>query len=165
MTKKYLTAIFAMLLFISGCISPATEYEKPVQFYYCAVESGYDVDSTAIQSETRECAASGSIEAILNTYLSGPQHEGLRSPFPAAMKLISFTQTESVASITLSEDFSSLAKLELTLACGCIAMTVLGLTDVETVNISAENALLNGQQTITMNAETLQLLDIAAEGQ
>ena len=59
----------------------------------------------------------------------------------------------------LSTEFSNLNNLELTLSSSCLALTVLQLTGAEKVCISAQGALLNGQQAITMTRESLLLSD------
>ena len=162
---KQSIAILLTLLLLSACSAPAPDNQQQLQFYYCTVDSGFDADSSAIRAESRECNSLTNVEEILTVYLAGPQSADLCSPFPAALHLVSVTTDAPAVSITLSRELSDLTKLDLTMACACIAMTVMALTGTETVHISAEDALLNGQQTITMNAETLQLLDLATEGQ
>lgn len=162
--KRTCSILLITLMCLSAC-SQNMKYEQPVQFYYCTAGNSFDATSTTIGSETVECASMGTEVNILEAYLAGPQSSTLRSPFPAGLMLVSYARTNSDVTITFSAELGNLSKLDLTLACGCIAMTVLSFAEVETVHISAENVLLNGQETITMKAETLQLLDICTDGQ
>ena len=164
MMKRTCSVLLIALMCFSAC-SQNVKYEQPVQFYYCTAGNSFDTNSTTIGSETIECATMGTETEILEAYLTGPQSSALRSPFPAGLMLVSYARTNSEVTITFSAELGNLSKLDLTLACGCITMTVLSFAEVETVHISAENVLLNGQETITMNAETLQLLDICTDGQ
>lgn len=158
--RKWIAFILAAALCLGlwGC-SKQSQYESPVQFYYCAQELSYTVGSAAIRHETREGAGMGSLEQVLGIYLAGPESEGLRSPFPAGVKLVEVRQEADTLYVTLSAGLARLSGLELVIACGCITMTCLSLTDAETVSIQAENALLNNQQAIVMDADSLLLLD------
>lgn len=161
--KKHIAIIWVCLLLLSGCSAPSAEYEKPVQFYYYTANSGFDASATAICPETRECATLETLEAVITLYLSGPESEDLISPFPQKLRLISCRQDATVVSVTFSKELANLNNLDLTLACGCITMTLLELTGAEQVSISAENELLNGKATITMDKDSLQLQDIVVE--
>ena len=66
--------------------------------------------------------------------------------------------------VTVSKELAQLSGLELTLACSCLSMTCMELTGAENIVISAENSLLDGQKSITMNKDTLLLID-KAEGE
>ena len=50
------------------------------------------------------------------------------------------------------------------MACGCITMTCLTLTDATQVTIEANESLLDGHKSITMGRDSLILSDHAAKG-
>lgn len=161
--KKQLLVLLCILHLLSGC-SQAAPYEKPVEFYYCAGSYSYETGTSAIVSETREGADMHSLEETLRAYLAGPESGELVSPFPAGLKLVAIRQEGGTVFITLSKELSQLTNLSLSMACGCITMTCLGLTDAEQVTIEAEDSLLNGQKSITMDRNSLLLADRSAEG-
>lgn len=161
--KKQLLVLLCVLLLLSGC-SQAAPYEKPVEFYYCADSYSYETGTAAIVSETREGADMHSLEETLRAYLAGPESEELVSPFPAGLKLVAVRQEGNTVFATFSKELAQLTNLSLSMACGCITMTCLGLTDAEQVTIEVEDSLLNGQKSITMDRNSLLLTDRSAEG-
>ena len=161
--KKYIAVLLSLLLLLGGCSAPAPIPEETLRFYYCTADAGFDSDAVSIQAEMREIRAFDTTESIIRTYLSGPTNEGLASPFPSGVKLISLAEEESTFFITLSEEFAKLSNLELTMACSCLALTILDMTDADYVSISAENSLLNGQQTIIFDRNAVLLQDAAVE--
>lgn len=161
--KKQLIFILCILFLLSGC-SQAAQYEKPVAFYYCASSYTYESGTAAIAAETREGAGMYSLEEYFRAYLAGPEDKDLVSPFPADLKLISIRQEGNMVFITLSEELAQLKNLSLSMACACITMTCLALTDAEQVTIEAENSLLDGQKSITMDKNSLLLADQSTEG-
>lgn len=158
--KKSIAILLAVMLCLGlwGC-EQASSMENPVNFYYLTADLSYKIDSTAIRSETREGAEMGSLEHILSIYLAGPESETLRSPFPEKLDLVQVQQDGTTVFITVSAELARLSGLELVMACGCISMTCLELTDAEKVSISAADALLNGQGSIIMDKNSLLLLD------
>ena len=156
--KKLIWILFAVIMLLSACAKPPL-YQNTVDFYYCVSELQYSAQSSSIASESRECQHLNTNEDIIRLYLLGPQNSSLRSPFPNDIQLLSMHQNESTIYLLLSTEFSNLNNLELTLSSSCLALTVLQLTGAEKVCISAQGALLNGQQAITMTRESLLLSD------
>lgn len=163
--KQYFVLFLAcfMMLVFTGCHTNTPVEEGPA-FYYCAADLNYDMQSKAILSEHRTDAQNGSLEETLTLYLAGPQSETLRSPFPAGLTLVQAHRGYTDLSITLSDELAALSGLELTIVCCCLTLTGMELTGAEQVVISAENALLNGQKSITMDRNSLLLLDTVLEG-
>ena len=163
--KKHIAFLLSLLLLLSGCSAPVPVQEDALRFYYCTAETDFDNDAVTIQSEMREAGVSDTTESIIRIYLKGPMGDGLTSPFPAGVQLIALIEEEHTVFVTLSKEFAKLSNLELTMACSCLALTVLDLTDMNYVSIAAENSLLNGQQAIIFDRNTVLLQDAAAEQQ
>lgn len=161
--KKYIAVLLSLLLLLGGCSAPAPIQEETLRFYYCTADVSYDSNAVSIQSEMREISTLDTTESIIRTYLAGPVSEELSPPFPAGVKLIAITEEESIVFVTLSEEFAKLSNLDLTMACSCLALTILDMTDADYVSIAAEDSLLNGQQTIIFDRNTVLLQDAAVE--
>lgn len=129
-----------MLLLLCGCSS--YQDNTSVTFYYpCSViSSGADA---VIAGEHRVISSSREdLQYVLSLYLSGPADTTLYSPFPAGVQLKSCRQIESQVEILLSPGLDKLTSLEQTIACTCLAQTVLELTGAETVRIATEQGSL-----------------------
>ena len=162
--KKLFAMILSVFLLmgICGC-QKETPQPEGIAFYYCVSELSFGIHDSAIEAEYRQGIRKDNWAGVLNVYLKGPESGDLRSPFPAGLKTVSTAMEQSTAYITVTEELGSLSGLELTLACASLAMTCLELTGAETVVISADGALLDGQKSITLDANTLLLLDTVTE--
>lgn len=76
--------------------------------------------------------------ALLALLMAGPEEEGSRSPFPAGTRVRAWHREENRVSVDLSEAYSGLAGVELSLADGCIVLTLCQLEGVEEVYITVE---------------------------
>lgn len=146
------------LLFSAGCSRRQSKPEG-TPFYYCVAEPAYGNGSTSISREYRSDVPEDSLMAAFELYLAGPESAEMISPFPEGMKILSAVQEGDTVLLTVSMELTALTGLDLTMACGCLTMTSLALTDAKQVQISPIYGLLDGQRTITMNEDTLLLLD------
>ena len=162
--KKILSLFLVIVLLISlvGCSREAPEPEG-IPFYYCAAETSYSDGDSVITAEYRSSLQGDTLQETLENYLAGPLSRELRSPFPEGMRILAAWQDGSTVYVTVSRELTGLTGLELTIACGCLTLTCLALTDGTQVEISPIEGLLDGQRTITMDENTLLLLDTAAE--
>ncbi len=160
MKKLVSLILLACMLFTLSSCSEQTQPESPVTFYYRRANVSYTSGSSIVDSEQREGKGHASdITFLLKEYLQGPISQELVSAIPENTKLIKFSQSENSAQVLLSDGFARLSSLDLTICCACITLTVIGLTGVETVQISTQNVPLNNQPHITMNKDCLLLLD------
>ena len=148
----YFLAI-VLLLGLCGCGQEAVKLHTPVNFYYLRVEPTYgSSDSLIAPVATEGFGYSGREAALLELYLTtAPDSEQYYSPFPADLKLLALDISGSTADIQLDKSFAKLTGMDLTLACACLTLTVLDLTEVETVRITAKNATLDGVAQIIMD--------------
>ena len=73
--------------------------------------------------------------------------------------MISYQKQNGIAQIVLSDEIAQLEGITLSIACGCLAKTVMALDDVYGVRIYAETMTLEHRDYIYMDFETLLLLD------
>jgi germination protein M len=164
--KKFLCLIllFSMLLWVAGCSEDAPEPEG-VPFYYCILQPDYAPENAILSPEYRKEIAVGSLEEQLALYLQGPISAELRSPFPEGSRLVGISQENGTVYVTLSPEITLLTGVDLTMACGCLTLTILSLTEAQQVQIRSVSGLLDGQRSITMDKNTLLLLDGAGKGE
>lgn len=161
--KRFLSLflLLALVCCLTACKQKET-MEDPVTFYYQNKEFSHGSGSSVILGETRESAGiSEDIISLLNLYLKGPVSENLLKTFPNGTKLLKFHIDGEIANVVLSDQITLADGIELTVACGCLAKTVMELTGVTGVNICAENLPLGNKQNIYMDLNSLLLLDIS----
>lgn len=164
---KRLTALILILFMIPGlwACGQKEEFVSPVNFYYLRAplpngEIHHGSADSVIVPEIREGDGHQANHAdLLDIYLLGPLDEDCRSPYPVGTTLEEFTLENGVASIVLSDDFGELTGIDLSLACGCLTLTIMDMTGAESVSIQAESAMLDGKAAITMDRNTLVLID------
>ena len=153
--KRILTLILA--LFILSCFSGCRQSSSTatVNFYYCAAAPKYHTQTSVIQPESRKIDGDLSdLDGILRLYLEGPVSGQLTSPFPSGTLLKTVQLGKEVTEVVLSDDVGSLSGIELMIACGCLAKTVLEVSQSEIVHIRAENILLNNHAYIEFTEQS-----------
>ncbi len=154
-----LICIVAVVASFCGCGNNDTDYTRPVNLYYCTDTVDYKSTESVFAYETRDLYGwSERLLDFLNVYLTGPKKNGLVSPFPIGASINSLHTNGSCINVQLSNHFSRLSTNELTLACACLSMTILGITNGETVNIQIDD-YGDGNTNITMTRENLHLTD------
>lgn len=149
--KRWLFGALAVCLLLSGCrLDSAFE---TASFYY--LDAGYaDRMSDPIRKEQKEITGhAGDLSYLMHLYLMGPSGEGLKSPLPGSCTLISIENREGVIQVKLSDTRSSLTESEFSLACACLALTILDFTQAQAVTITS------GTRKVSMNTQTLTLYD------
>lgn len=149
--KRIVAMILLMALLLCGC---ADKMREPVTFYY--VRDSFEEDmSQVIGTEQRE--ASGhrdDLLYLLALYLMGPAEDSLVSPLPSYTTILSAEQIDSTVTLQLTDTTASLSDGQYTLACSCLALTCLEITDAEYVTINS------GNRSVTLGKDSLVLLDL-----
>ena len=162
--RKHIACFLAAFLLLSLCgCQEKSACISPVNFYYQAAEFSYDAAGTAISPEVREGKDHTSLDDALREYLQGPESASLKSPFPGGLQLLAAEIDGVTLHLTLSDQLSQLSGLALTMACSCLALTALELAQAEQVTIQAESKLLDGEKIITMDRDSLALVDSAQQ--
>lgn len=160
--KKIVCVLLAFLLICPlavGCHSDPAHSEQmqnPAVFYYRRAEISYGTDDGVIAAQTVDLGAERpNAETMLRRYLEGPTEEGLESPFPKALQVLSVRQENSKVSVQLDQSYDELSGINATVADACMAKTVLQYTGAEKVVLLVCNA--KGE---TINSKTVANSDI-----
>ncbi len=149
MRKKLAILLLAALVLCSGCTPSAVPTEALPEGEYALWfvssarsqngESWGSPDSGALAREFHALPGeSEPVEELISILLSGPEGEDLTSPFPKGTSLRSWRLEEGRVTLDLSEAYGGLAGAELTLADGCIVLTLCQLEGVEEVYITVD---------------------------
>ena len=156
--KRLFCLILALCLLLSGCALSGERMKDPVTFYYPRREYQYGAADGVIASEQRE--ASGhrrDLNYLLALYFMGPNDEALSSPLPRGVRFVKVGHDGTTVTLELTDTAQSMTEAEFTLACACITMTCLSITEAEIVTI------ISGSRTVTMNQDNLTLYDSNTE--
>lgn len=154
--KHSFCLILVLCLLLTGCGIQVERFKEPVTFYYPYAEYRYFTGDGVIASEERE--ASGhrdDLSYLLALYLMGPADESLTAPLPRGTRIYASSQTEDTIQLRLSDGASVLDDKAFSIACACLSLTCLDLTDAESVTIES------GERSATMTRDMLVLNDIA----
>ena len=160
--KRMLLCLLAVAtLFVwTGCTRQNTQEDERVVFYYQRAQIAYGSTEGVIAAEHREPQENWTeLTGALNAYVDGPRTTELANVFPENCDVLVFTVSRNVAEVHMSRSFAQLQGMDLTLACVCMTKTVMALTDVKTVRISAEDSLLAGEQYLELNAKSVLYFD------
>ena len=162
--KKLILFLLAIAFCLSafGCKNRAANYDAPATFYYLQNQEALDLSEHVIRGETRETVhLNADLSQILNLYFEGPISVSNYSPFPSGLSVIRLSQEEDKVYLTLNKVFAQLEGLDLSVASTCISMTLFELTGCNSVELSAEGTLSNGEESIVISQDLLYLLDLS----
>lgn len=159
--KRLICILLANCLMLSGCSLTRERIKEPVTFYYIQEDFQKDMEQL-LASEFRE--ASGhrdDLTYLLALYSMGPSSEDLKSPIPGNTMIIPTARTEDSIELSLSENALTLTDSEFTLAGACIALTCMGLINVQQVTIACgdrnitirDNLLLSNTSVVNQQEE------------
>lgn len=137
--KRNLLLAFALALLCVACASGASKdgpAEGEVELWFLSQENGET--GSALVREYRRAPEEDGVEGLLSLLLSGPESPELKSPFPWGTAVREWKLEEGMALVDLSEAYGGLSGAELTLADGCIVLTLCQLPEVERVYLTVE---------------------------
>ncbi len=135
--RRIFLLFLAVSLLFSGCGFLGEEIQEPVRFYYLREEYPYNGSEGIIGFEERESSGmQNNLSYLLALYLMGPGEEDLRSPLPAGTRILVESKTEEAIVLRLSDYAAAMPDINYTLACACLAMTCMELTEAEAVTIN-----------------------------
>lgn len=138
MKKRISALLLALLLLCAGCAQGDGGSREGEYSVYFPTHQGRE-DGAALDSETRALPAGrGAVDGLLRLLLSGPESPELASPFPRGTTLRGWRVEEGVAFVDLSEAYGGLSGVDLSLADGCIVLTLCQLESVEAVYLTVE---------------------------
>ena len=158
--KRWLLLLLALTLALgAGCSrqEEPTEVEEGAYLLYFPVSSDA-VYGPALDAEAYTWDQPPRVATLMEALLTGPTQENLVSPFPRNVSLSDWERKEGgVLHITLSEQYSGLADISLTLADYCIVLTLSQLPGVEAVEIQSAGYSVNYRSHQLLRAEEAEL--------
>ena len=148
--KRVIVLLICISLLVCGCRELVSD---PVTFYY--VRKEYQEDMTdIIASEEREAAGHrDDLSYLLQLYLMGPSDAELVSPLFTGTRILSVEYADGIINLELSDTSKTMTDTEFSLACACLTLTCMDLTDASEVNI------ISGNRSVTMDQSNLMLFD------
>ena len=158
---KLTVLLLVLVLLLAACgREPEGEKSPYVLYFRSTADQG-----PALVSQPYEGAENPTPDDLLGALLSGPTYEGLASPFPARVTLLRWEWDEETPGhlrVRLSEQYSGLTDISLTLADYCVVLTLSQLDGVESVEILSQGHSINYRSHQIMTAEEALLTDEAA---
>ena len=157
---RTLAALLAALLLLAACGGREDREEQDFVLYYLL--EGEPVHGSVLDWEPYPGEADPGPEELLTALLAGPTQEGLTSPFPRGVSLLSWDWDEEepgVLRVTLSEQYGALTDISLTLADYCIVLTLSQLEGVEGVEIRSGGHSAGYRSHQTLRADEVLLWD------
>ena len=150
--------IFCLSASFCACSIWGSRLKEPVTFYYQRTNYQYNAQDGVIYSEERESSGHAEdLSFLLALYIAGPVSNELTCPFPGDTKLLSVTKTENIVQIELSDIGNKISDSQFSLACACMTLTCLELTDVPNVTI------LSGDRITQLNRDSILMYDYISE--
>lgn len=151
-----LITFFAVLISVCGCAKIQETDTSVATFYYLSSKLSYGTQEGVLSPELRDIQAyEDDILGLLNFYLAGPESDSLISPFPTYSSAERYTQSGNTLKIYMNYRFCTLSGLSLTIACACLARTVLSLYNCDAVSLYAPLAFKDGSTFITFTKDNL----------
>lgn len=143
--KKVLCILMAALLLLFAACDKNTvlpeQMQNPVQLFYCRTEIDYGTEDGVIAAQTVDFGETRpTLSALLDRYLLGPTQEGLQSPFPKQLQVLSARQEKNKVMVQLDRTYDELSGINATVADACLAKTLLLFTGAEKVELLICNA-------------------------
>lgn len=151
--KRLLCLILSVLLLLSLLAGCGQKLNEPVTFYYQKNAYEENMDSPIAGEEREVSGHRDNLKYLLSFYLMGPIGKDLVSPLPRGTQLNTVSREDGALTIELSNTTSLLSDSEFSLACACLSLTCMGLTDAEAVTV------VSGSRSLTLSRENLLLSD------
>ena len=144
MRGRFLPFLLAMALLLPGCSQVGHRQEAEYLLYFAAdTQNGH---GAALNTQPYLGEEEPSPDSLMAALLAGPTQEGLVSPFPRGVTLQRWAWDQEIEGnlcLWLSEQYSGLADISLTLADYCIVLTLSQLEGVESVEIISDGHITN----------------------
>ena len=151
--KKLICTALVIILLVSLLPGCGQKMKEPVTFYYQITNYQENMVSPIAGEEREVTGYRDNLKYLLTFYLMGPISQELSSPLPRGTQLYSIGQDSAELIIELSDTASTLNDSRFSLACACLSMTCMGLTNAERVTI------VSGSRSLTFGSDNLLLSD------
>lgn len=156
MKKRIICLMLIISLLLSGCGFFSARDKDSVMFYYLCDRYQEDLCCVIVSEEREASGHMGDLPYLLALYAMGPVSDECVTPLPYGTRIHS-QMTDGHVFLELSGIPRDLSDIEFSLACACLTMTCLDITNAEDVTIR------HGDQETVMNRSRLTLYDTAGE--
>lgn len=133
--RRRIAALGCLLaLAAGGCAPRPEEPEGGYCVYYSALSDRFA--PLPLDCEPFEGSAGDPIPALVDALLSPPETQGLATPFPEGVRLLSWEVEEGRLHLDLSEQYGGLSGVDLTVAYACLTLTLCQVEGVESVYVT-----------------------------
>lgn len=157
--KRWILFLCALsLLCLTGC---SQQEESRFDFYYLRTSDTirYGQEDALIAPVSRDITGQDpGLDYLLQLYLESPAPEGYHFPIPKGTYLLSTLWEEDTLVIVLSREFSTLDKMELTLAGACLSATCHNIAGTERIEVRS------GDTVYEFDLQNFTFLDASTEG-
>ena len=157
--KRWILFLCALsLLCLTGC---SQQEESRFDFYYLRTSDTirYGQEDALIAPVSRDITGQDpGLDYLLQLYLESPAPEGYHLPIPNGTYLLSTLWEEDTLVIVLSREFSTLDKMELTLAGACLSATCHNIAGTERIEVRS------GDTVYEFDLQNFTFLDASTEG-
>ena len=137
--RRRIAALGCLLaLAAGGCAPRPEEPEGGYCVYYSALSDRFA--PLPLDCEPFEGSGGDPIPALVDALLSPPETQGLASPFPEGVRLLSWEVEEGRLHLDLSEQYGGLSGVDLTVADACLTLTLCQVEGVESVYVTVEGS-------------------------
>ena len=125
--------------------------------YYSALSDRFA--PLPLDCEPFEGSGGDPIPALVDALLSPPETQGLTSPFPEGVRLLSWEVEEGRLHLDLSEQYGGLSGVDLTVADACLTLTLCQVEGVESVYVTVEGREIPYRRVQQLGPDGLLLTD------
>ena len=148
--RRMFALLLVLLLVLSGCGSSRSS--GGYQLYF-QTDPEASTHGAAISSQAYPGKGEPGVEELFSALMSGPTQNGLISPFPQGVTLVSWELSDGLLTLNLSEQYGGLADVSLTLADYCLVLTMSQIAGVESVQIQSDGHTYHSRSHQTMTAQ------------
>jgi len=150
--KRIVCLILAFSVLLSGCGFFGERIREPVTFHYLCGNYQEELCCVIVSEEREAAGHTGDLAYMMALYQMGPSGEELVSPLPPGTGIVTEVENGHIF-LELSDAAYALSDLEYSLACACLTLTCLDISDAESVTVTC------GSRSKTMTRESIAMQD------
>jgi germination protein M len=140
--RRLLTMLLGavLLLSLSACVETAVSEPKENEILVCYAVTAGDSSRDVVRYLARSVPGGETrIDAALSLLLHAPAGVNVYSPLPQGLSVRSWTLEDGLITVDVSEEYSELIGMDLTLADSCIVLTLTRFEEISSVCITVKD--------------------------